>query len=119
MLKRCMSFAVVGSVALVFVHEAAACGGGCGLFRRCCSTPSCTPCSAPASTVPPTAPSYAPEPPADVPPPVPTAMNGKSQYRSYSYDPQPATPAPVVRTYRPREVAPLNMFRADHKMRGL
>ena len=115
MLKSILSLAVVGSVAMISVSEASACGGRCGCARRTCCTPAPTCCAAPSATT--TDP--VPPPTTDVPPPAPTAMNGNGQYRSYSYDSMPATGMTSTQTYRYPTARPKDIFRADHKIRGL
>lgn len=119
MLKFITSALVAGSFAFTSTQEASACGGGrCGGRRACAPAPAAACDAQPAA---PGAPSAMPDMPGmDMPPAPPsTAQNGRSQYRSYSYEPSPASRAPVTRSYSNQNSSQYNQFRADRKMRGL
>jgi hypothetical protein len=117
MLNFITSALVAGSFALTTTQDASACGGGrCGGRRTCAPAPACD-----AQPAAPAAPSATPDMPGmDMPPAPPaTAQNGRSQYRSYSYEPSPASQSPAMRSYSRQNSSHYNQFRADRKMRGL
>jgi hypothetical protein len=117
MLKFISSAVVAGLFAFTNTQDASACGGG-----RCGGRKSCAPAAAcDAQSAVPAAPSAMPDMPGmDMPPAPPaTAQNGRSQYRSYSYDTAPASRAPATRSYSRQNSSQYNQFRADRKMRGL
>lgn len=118
MLKLIASTVLASSFALTATPHASACEGGLGCKKKSCAPAPAAACEA-APAVQPAAPAATPDTP---PAPPATAQNGRTQYRSYSYEPAPAYPAyraPAARSYKSPNNWQQYQFRADHKLRGL
>lgn len=116
MLKFIASTVVAGSFALSACHNAAACGGShCGCRKTCAPAPAAACDALPATATGPSAmldmPDMPPTPPA-------TAQNGRSQYRSYSYDPAPTFQAPATRSRSRTYSKQHDQYNAGRKIRG-